>query len=213
MKIFCNKEEYFRSQTIDNLKNQIWLKGEWVLSGDNSRSRMEYSKQKDFSEEIHGQMINTLKEIISKRESDKIIVGKPARDDNAQVDSVHPEKVPSEVHDSDSVHAEDIGSGRIQPESAGVENVQGENELKEQVKAENELKIGDGSGHENELEINPEIVDKPDQETPNQPEIETKDQVMNDDNEHKELISKIDKEFLIEKDFSKKSVISGHSVE
>jgi RNase H-fold protein (predicted Holliday junction resolvase) len=201
MKIFCNKEEYFRSQTVDNLKNQIWLKGEWVLSGDNSRSRMEYSKQKDFSEETHGQMINTLKDIISKRESDKIIVGKPVKDDNAQDDNaqddntqvVHaqPEKVQNEGHSSESVHAEDIGSERIQPEITGVENFQVDNELKEQNNAENELKIDDESGNENELEIKPEIVDKPDQETPNQPEIETKDQVMNDDNEYKELISKI----------------------
>jgi RNase H-fold protein (predicted Holliday junction resolvase) len=181
MKIFCNKEEYFRSQTVDNLKNQIWLKGEWVLSGDNSRSRMEYSKQKDFSEETHGQMINTLKEIISKRESDKIIVGKPVKDDNAQDDNgqddnVQPEKVQNEGHVSESVHAEDIGSGHIQPDITGVENFQFENELNEQNKAENELKIDNESVHENELEIKPEIVDKADQETPNQPEIETKDQ-------------------------------------
>lgn len=47
MKIFCNKEEYFKKSQVAELKDKIWIKGEWVLSENNSRSRMEYIKNKD----------------------------------------------------------------------------------------------------------------------------------------------------------------------
>jgi hypothetical protein len=55
---------------VEEIKGDIWIKGEWMLSGDNQRSRMEYKKSKDFSDETHGRMIITLKELIQKRDND-----------------------------------------------------------------------------------------------------------------------------------------------
>lgn len=70
MDIFLENEKYFKRTEIPELKDKIWIKGEWVLSGDNQRSKMEYRKQKDFSDEIHGRMISTLKDLIKKRDEE-----------------------------------------------------------------------------------------------------------------------------------------------
>ncbi|CAI2365661.1 unnamed protein product [Moneuplotes crassus] len=71
MKIFCSKDDYHKKTDVPHLKGNIWIKGEWVLSGDKSRSKMEYTKNKNFSQEIHGQMIQALKQLIIKRDAEK----------------------------------------------------------------------------------------------------------------------------------------------
>lgn len=55
---------------MEGVKGDIWIKGEWMISGDSQRSRMEYRKSKNFEEETHGRMIVTLKELIQKRDND-----------------------------------------------------------------------------------------------------------------------------------------------
>ena len=71
MRVNFDSNKWYTREQCQELKNQIWIKGEWVLSGTAQRFKMEYQKQKDFSEEIHGHMIATIKEIIRKREEDK----------------------------------------------------------------------------------------------------------------------------------------------
>ena len=71
MKIFWSKADYYKKSEVPELKDKIWIKGEWVLSGDNSRSKMEYIKNKDFWKETHGEMINILKQLVLKRDIEK----------------------------------------------------------------------------------------------------------------------------------------------
>lgn len=158
------------------MKGQIWIKGEWVLSGDNSRSKMEYTKQKDYSEENHGHMINTLKEIILKRDSERIHETKPIKDEPAQIE------MSQGVHfQPEDVQIEDVEVKNDEVENANPEHTEIENTLKEQNESVTDVKA----------DQDPLI------------QAENIDQVMNEEKSNEEQVNKVEKEFLIEKDFSK----------
>jgi hypothetical protein len=70
MRFNYGNNKCYTKDKCPELQNQVWIKGEWVLSGTSQRFKMEYQKQKDFSEEIHGRMISTVKEIIRKRDEE-----------------------------------------------------------------------------------------------------------------------------------------------
>ena len=70
MRINFGNNKCYSREKCPELQNQVWIKGEWVLSGSSQRFKMEYQKQKEFSEEIHGRMIATVRDIIKKRDEE-----------------------------------------------------------------------------------------------------------------------------------------------